>query len=266
MRKNFHKNIGGRVRSTSWQGVSKWYNRLTEGGQGHYYHQRIIIPGVLRLLNLSPNIQYTNPKILDLGCGNGVLAKSLPDKVEYLGVDLSPALIAEARRTDKNPLHKYLVADGTKPLTIPTDFTHATMILSLQNMNNASGVIANTSRHLMTGGALVIILNHPMFRIPRQSSWGIEPGRKIQYRRIDKYLSPMAIPVRMNPSDPMSEETMSYHLPLSEYSKMLNSSGFLIERIEEWTSDKESEGSAARMENRSRSEIPLFMAIVAIKK
>jgi hypothetical protein len=46
---------------------------------------------------------------------------------------------------------------------------------------------------------------------------------------------------------------------------MLKDAGFVIDTIEEWTSDKESEGRAGKMENRSRAEIPLFMAIKAIK-
>lgn len=75
----------------------------------------------------------------------------------------------------------------------------------------------------------------------------------------------MDIPINMNPSDRGSEVTMSYHFPLSSYSKMLKDAGFVIELIEEWTSDKESQGKAARMENRSRSEIPLFLAIKAKK-
>ena len=59
---------------------------------------------------------------------------------------------------------------------------------------------------------------------------------------------------------------MSYHNSLSAYSKMLKDAGFIIDLIEEWASDRESEGSAARMENRSRSEIPLFLAVKAVKK
>ena len=111
-----------------------------------------------------------------------------------------------------------------------------------------------------------MVLNHPAYRIPRQSSWGIDDARKIQYRRIDKYMSPMDIPINMNPSDRSSPITMSYHYPISTYSKMLKDAGFVIDLIEEWTSDKESEGRAARMENRSRAEIPLFLAIKAVKK
>jgi ubiquinone/menaquinone biosynthesis C-methylase UbiE len=248
-------------RSTSWEGVSKWYNKVTEYGRGHYYHQHVVIPGVLKLLNLSPQ-----SKVLDLACGNGVLAKSLSNGVECLGVDLSDNLVQVAKNEDKNPKHGYLTADVSRPLTIPVDFTHTAVILALQNIATPSGVIGNAARHMASGGKLVIVLNHPMFRIPRQSSWGTEEKRKIQYRRVDRYLSPMTIPIKANPSNPQSQTTLSYHLPLSAYSKMLNASGFTIELIEEWASDKESEGRAAKMENRSRDEFPLFMAIVAVKK
>jgi hypothetical protein len=46
---------------------------------------------------------------------------------------------------------------------------------------------------------------------------------------------------------------------------MLNKAGFMIAKIEEWTSDKESEGKTAKQENRARAEFPLFMAIQAQK-
>ncbi len=251
---------------SSWQKVAPWYNKITEGGRGHYYHQHVIIPGVLRLLELNLKSQISNLKLLDLACGNGVLAKAIPEDIEYLGIDNAPSLINEAKRTDRNPNHKYLIADVTKPLSVPSGFTHATIILALQNIQNPEKALQNTSDHLLQGSVLCVVLNHPAFRIPRQSSWGIDEGRKIQYRRVDKYMTPMDIPINMNPSDRNSPITMSYHYPLSTYSKMLRDTGFTIDLIEEWTSDKESEGQAARMENRSRSEIPLFMAIKAVKK
>ena len=57
--------------------------------------------------------------------------------------------------------------------------------------------------------------------------------------------------------------TWSFHQPLSTYTKMLADNHFVIENLEEWTSDKESVGKASRMENRSRAEFPLFLAIAA---
>lgn len=269
-------NLPMKRNSTSWQKVAPWYNRITDQGRGHYYHQHVVIPGVLRLLGFNSKFSILNSKLLDLACGNGVLARSLPKSIKYTGIDIAVDLIKTAKNEDKNYNHKYLIGDVTKPLPLrgasnaarlgEGGFTHATIILALQNIADPATVFENAAEHLLTRGPLVIVLNHPMFRIPRQSSWGIDEARKIQYRRVDKYMSPMEIPVMTNPSDPNSSHTISYHFPLSDYSKMLKDAGFVIELIEEWTSDKESEGHTRRMENRSRAEIPLFMAILAVKK
>jgi hypothetical protein len=70
----------------------------------------------------------------------------------------------------------------------------------------------------------------------------------------------------MNPSQQeRSETTWSFHHPLSYYSKCLYENGFVILKIEEWISDKKSEGKRAAMENQSRKEIPLFLTILAKK-
>ena len=146
-------------------------------------------------------------------------------------------------------------------------FDKAAIVLALQNIEQAENVIINAAKHLKKGGQLAIILNHPSFRIPRQSGWRIDEENKQQQRFINRYLSPLKIPIDMNPSEKNQEQnkkiTWSFHHSLQDYSQMLFQAGFVIEKIEEWSSDKESTGKAAKMENRARTEIPLFMAISA---
>lgn len=245
---------------TSWEKESSSYADLTKGS-GHYYHEHIVIPGVVRLLSLKDG-----SKLLDLGCGSGVLGRQLKPNRSYLGIDVSPGLIEEAKKLDHQPDHDYIIRDSTKPLSIARDFTHAALVLSLQNMRDQSMVIKNVSEHLVPGGILVIVLNHPCFRIPRQSSWGIDEVNKIQYRKINRYLTPIEIPITMHPGRRNSPITWSYHEPVSFYSQTLKDFGFVIETIEEWASDKNSVGDAAKMENRARSEFPLFLTIKAVKK
>lgn len=260
MQKNYPKN-----KNTSWNKVAGWYQKITADG-GHYYHKNLIIPNVLRLLGITPNQTLDSKfQILDLGCGNGVLAKSLPKGVNYTGIDLSENLIRSAKYENKNKSAKFIKADITKPLNLSEKYSHAVVILALQNVSDPFSVFQNAKYSLNTNGHLIIVLNHPMFRIPRQTSWGEDTDRKIQYRRVDKYMSPMNIPIKMNPSKWNSEETTSYHFPLNDYSKMLKDSGFVIELIEEWTSDKVSQGKFKKSEDRARNEIPLFMTIVAKK-
>lgn len=248
---------------TSWEKVSGWYDKAV-GSTGHYYHEKIVIPGVCKLLDFEGVEQ---PSLLDLACGQGILSRFIPKTVDYIGVDISPSLIESAKRQAVNKKHRFFVSDITKPLKIEThDFSHATIILALQNLQAGAEAIQNAARHLRKDGELLIVLNHPYYRIPRQSSWGVDKDKKIQYRRVDSYLSPMEIPIQAHPGKgAASEMTWSYHHPLSAYTRWLFDAGFLIAEIQEWCSDKTSEGGAAKMENKARLEFPLFMIIRALK-
>ena len=245
--------------STSWEPVEKWYHGLV-GEEGHYYHRQIILPGVLKLMG-QPSA------VLDLACGTGVLARHLPTDAVYTGVDAAPSLIKAAKDHTKNPKHDFFIADITKPLKLKRqDYSHATIILALQNLEFPEQAIINAYKHLRPQGTLILVLNHPCFRIPRQSSWQVDESKKIQYRRIDRYYTDMKIPIHAHPSQGGESQTsLSFHHPLSAYSQWLFKAGFYIEIIEEWCSDKISTGKAAKMENRSREEFPLFMAIRAVK-
>lgn len=250
--------------STSWQPASSWYNGAV-GSSGHYYHQSIILPKVLELCHFSEN---ESQAVLDLACGQGVFSRAIPKHVTYTGIDISPSLITSAKKYPHPTHHRFLKGDITQklPLKETEFFTHAVLILALQNIENPLAVFKNASYSLKPHGCFIIVLNHPCFRIPRQSSWQIDETQKIQYRRIDRYMSPLKVPINTHPSQGKdSSTTFSFHNPLSDYSKMLNEAGFAIQLIDEWCSNKESEGKMAKMENRSRQEIPLFMAIVAKK-
>jgi ubiquinone/menaquinone biosynthesis C-methylase UbiE len=246
---------------TSWQNVSDWYEKVV-GREGHYYHQQVILPGSLLLLDLKKD-----SSLLDLACGQGVLARHIPQEMYYAGLDSSPALINQAKRLDKNKRHINSVADVSRKLPIDKDdFTHASVILALQNIKNPAGVIENAHRHLKKGGEFLLVINHPYFRIPRQSRWDVDRQNKVQYRRIDRYMTHLAIPITTHPGHgEKSEITWSYHVPLSEYAQILAKNGFVIEKLDEWISDKHSVGDTAKMENRARQEFPLFMALLARK-
>lgn len=249
------------AQNTSWQNVHRWYAESV-GNRGQYYHEHVVLPGALKLLALNEH-----SKLLDVGCGQGVLSRQIPKETFYVGIDAAQGLVDEARRLDRRPNHRFFVTDATQPYPFEeNDFTHAAILLALQNMQKGDVCIQNTASHLRHNGKLLLVLNHPCFRIPRQSGWGIDATKKLQYRRVDRYLSPIMIPITMNPGQKeKSPVTWSFHFPLHTYFTWLNSAGMAVTAIEEWASDKESDGKAAKMENRSRAEFPLFLAILAQK-
>lgn len=251
-------------KKTSWEGVHDWYSHLV-GNQGHYYHQYVILPKVTEILG---KLKEKPSTFLDLACGQGILARSLPESVEYWGVDLSESLIREAKKLDIKKKRNFLVADITKDFQLPIkQFDFATIILAIQDVADPEGAIKQASCYLKKGGHLLIVMNHPCFRIPRQTAWGIDEPKKLQYRRVDGYLRPNTIPIQTAPGKGAGSPTVSYtHYPLSSYSKWLNNNSLVIEVLDEWVSEKASEGPKKRMEDRARSEFPLFLCILAKKE
>lgn len=246
---------------TSWENVHSWYKNSV-GDKGQHYHQKVILP---RLANCMA--KHGVRSLLDLGCGSGVLERHLQKGIRYCGVDLSRSLVAEAKKRAKSKEHQFMTADITKPLTIEADeFDAASIVLALQNLEKPAEAFANAHQHLGAGGRLYLVINHPCFRIPRQSFWHLNPEKKSRARCIERYMSSMKIPIKAHPSQgEESPVTWSFHHPLSSYFDWLQQKGFYIESLEEWCSDKQSQGKYAKGENRSRAEIPLFMFIVARK-
>lgn len=246
--------------TTSWGKVAPWYNKLV-GNTGHYYHENVIFPNLKKIYQ-----PKNHDKVLDIGCGQGVYGRLLPSQVDYTGIDLSKELIAEAKKLDRANSHAYYVADATHALPVQSDsYDLAISILALQNMKDASNSIGEMAKAVKVGGKIILVLNHPAFRIPRQSSWEVDEKNKLEYRRINRYLSPLEIPINAHPGIKNSAVTWSYHQPISYYTNALTKANCSITNLEEWVSNKESEGKAKKMENRARAEFPLFLCLVATK-
>jgi ubiquinone/menaquinone biosynthesis C-methylase UbiE len=244
---------------TSWEAAGHWYDAAV-GEKGHFYHQHLIFPNVLRILDL-----HEKDRLLDIGCGQGVFARHIPRGVEYVGVDIASSLLQAANKYQKPEGCQFLKMDVTKPWAkLQKNFTHAACILVLQNIREPKAVFAELAKTLLPNGRAVFVLNHPAFRIPRQSRWGFDEKTKTQTRELFSYMSPQEIPIVTHPGK--SEEiTWSFHFPISFYTKLSHKFGFVIETIEEWCSPKKSQGGAARREDRARKEFPLFLALTVRK-
>jgi ubiquinone/menaquinone biosynthesis C-methylase UbiE len=245
-------------KDTSWNEVAGWYDQLI-GEKGSDYHQNVIIPGALKMLD-----PKKGEKVLDIGCGQGVFTRKLAAAgAEVTGIDAAPNLIKTAQT--RSPNIKYLVADAAK-LTMFNDgnFDVVSCIMAIMNMEPLAAVMAEMGRVLKPAGRLLLVMNHPCFRIPRQSGWGFDENRKLQYRRIDSYISEMKIPIQMHPGYNPNIHTWTFHRPISAYVKLLAENGFAVNQLEEWTSHRKSlVGAKQRAEDRARDEIPIFLALGA---
>lgn len=246
---------------TSWEKSADWYDRII-GAQGSELYQRIVIPCALDMLR-----PRRDESILDLGCGQGVFTRALSEHgAKVTGLDASTSLVRRAQEYPSPTPIRYLTRDAAD-LKDLGPFDAVSSILAIQNMEHLDKVCLSAARVLRTGGRMLWVLNHPCFRIPRQTAWEFDEERKVQYRRVDAYSSPMSIPIVMHPGQAQSESTTSFHKSLTDLMHCAFSAGFLLAGFEEWHSDKQSQpGPRARAENRARDEFPLFLGMLWAKR
>ncbi len=246
--------------TTDWSDVADWYDELV-GESGSEYHREVVLPGVVRLLGLA-----AGEMALDVACGQGVLCRLLHAKgVQAVGVDAAGQLIRLARERS-DPAIQFHVGDVRDLKFLPENrFTAAACILAIQNIQPVQGVFESVRRALVPGGRFVMVMMHPAFRGPKYTSWGWEDA-KVQYRRVERYLLPRKEPIMTHPGKDPKSYTWTFHRPIQSYVKSLRSAGLLVDAMEEWASHKVSEpGPRAAAENLARKEIPMFMAIRALK-
>lgn len=247
--------------NTTWGNVADWYDELLSGDDT--YQARVILPNLLRLL--APQ----GKKIIDIACGQGFFSKAFAEAgADVVGVDISPNLIAIAKKNVNENLKFEVSPAHNMPFVPDESFEGAMIVLAVQNIKEMAETFKETARTLTKGGKFVMVLNHPCFRIPKQSHWGFDEGENVQYRRIDTYNSSFSVDVDMTPGEKTDKvKTVSFHRPLQDYFKALSSAGFVVTGLEEWISHKKSEaGPRARVEDQARKEFPMFLTIVAEKQ
>lgn len=248
-------------KTTSWGGVAHWYDALLAGGDT--YQARVILPNILRAMAIKKG-----EKVLDLACGTGFFARAFfQEGADATGVDIGKQLILIAKKESPKEI-KYF-PHSAEDLSLFEDnlFEKIAIVLAIQNIEAPHKVFKECARVLKPRGKLFIVLNHPAFRIPKASAWGIDPETKTQYRRIDSYMSESKVEIEMNPSKRDSKTTISFHRPLQYYFKTLANNGFVVARLEEWLSHRESEkGPRKNAEDKARKEIPLFLFLEILKR
>ncbi len=250
--------------SRSWDPVADWYIGWV-GAEGSEHHRKLAIPAALELLG-----DVQGQHILDIGCGTAALARHVIRRgARYTGVDTSRRLLSFARRHNRRAC-TFLHADATR---LPAAqgpgagaFDAAVFLLSIQDIEPLAAAVAGAAWAVRPGGRVVILMTHPCFRVPRQSGWGWDASRRLQYRRVDRYLTPLAVPMKTYGDRGHRSATRSHHRPLETYFNVLSDHGLHVCAVRELAAPEDPVGRARRPEERrANAEIPLFLGIAAVK-
>jgi ubiquinone/menaquinone biosynthesis C-methylase UbiE len=248
-------------KDTSWGAVAKWYEGVVANDDS--YQAKVIAPNLLRLMDL-----HEGDKVLDLACGTGFFSNNFAKIVgakNISGVDIGKQLISIAKKNNPEIDFKVSSADNLAFFS-ENYFDKAVVVLAIQNIEEVKSMLSELNRVLKDNGSIYVVMNHPAFRIPKRSSWGFDEVSLQQYRRIDGYLRESKEEIDMKPGSSQNiksdQLTVTFHRPLQFYTKLFAATGFVVAKLEEWISHKNSQsGPRQKEEDRMRSEIPLFLFI-----
>ncbi len=216
--------------STSWGHVAPWYDQSVESPDS--YQQGLILPNLLRLMDIKKD-----ERLLDIACGQGMFSREFAHSgATVSGTDISSELIDIAEDKSRNLNANFYVAPANdQRMILDADFDKAACVLALQDIDDLSGTLKEAHRALKPGGLFYAVINHPAFRIPKRSAWGIDDAKRIQFRREDEYMSEARIRLDVHPGSKIKDaETTYFHRPLQVFFKALEKAGFVVVRLEEW--------------------------------
>ena len=253
-----------------WEELSDWYDQK-QGETGDLWHRALIDPGLLKVIG-----NCRGKDVLDLGCGNGYLSRRLARRgAKVTGVDSSQRMIRNARARDPKNLLKieYVRASAGRMKGVPSrrfDLVFANM--SLMDMEDAEGAIAEVARVLKHGGRFVASISHPCFDIMSNSSWVAEKTfyrPRVVYRKVRGYREPFSEDAQWNLPGDKKGYTTSFHRPLGWYAKVLRRNGLAITALEEPAPSKEfieeEQKQQGDLDGEGFQQVPLHLVIEALR-
>jgi ubiquinone/menaquinone biosynthesis C-methylase UbiE len=197
-----------------------WIDGFTNGADPEYVEQ--IIPLAVEEL-------AGRTHVLDLGCGDGQIARALASQgSEVLGVDPTQLHIDIARERGGGP--RYLLGGATEIPANDNTFDAVVACLVFEHIDQMDEAMTEVARVLKPQGQFSFFLNHPLLQTPG-SGWIddhiIDPPE--QYWRIGPYL------VETESIEEVEKDIYIrfIHRPLSRYVNALIANGLSLERMVE---------------------------------
>ena len=205
-----------------------------------------------RFLDLLPPATAVSGVTLDVGCGEGRLPRDLRARgYRVVGIDVSPTLIEHARAAD--PDGDYRIADAAGLPVADGSVSLVTAFMSLHDVDDMDGAVAEIARVLEPGGRLCAAVVHPVNSAGTFES--SEPDAQFVIR--DSYFEER-IYADVVERDGLRMTFTGRHRTLERYFAALEPMGLLADRVVEIADTGAPPGSRWQ-------RLPLFLHLRAVK-
>ncbi|MBN1975298.1 MAG: methyltransferase domain-containing protein [Sedimentisphaerales bacterium] len=204
-----------------WDNISKIrYNQIIDGKDISYRY--VILPCVLDLAKKS-----NFSKVIDIGCGTGVLTSMLAKRSnKVLAIDISPKSIEITKshcKKQKNILFNTISIEDYAFKCKSQTFTLAIANMTIMTCLNLFSFLKAIEKLLIKGGTFIMTGIHPCFW---PQYWGYDKAKWFDYKKEIIIEAPFRIS-----KDITEYKTTHIHRPLDMYINMLIRCGFIINKI-----------------------------------
>jgi ubiquinone/menaquinone biosynthesis C-methylase UbiE len=210
--------------SSVWNGASEdWVDFVRTGKD--YSRDFVNNPAAFRLIG---NVR--NKAVLDMACGEGYNTRILARKGAIVtGIDSSEKLLDSAKSEDRrNPLgitYHLMNASHLKGLD-NCSFDIVACFMALHDIENYDSAVAEASRVLKQGGRFIFSIPHPCFEDMEVNG--------VKVNAAEKYFGNIKYPLYWTMERLRRPfMTVSFHRPLTDYSRVLAKNHFLTIRLVE---------------------------------
>ncbi|MEI6830742.1 MAG: class I SAM-dependent methyltransferase [Synechococcaceae cyanobacterium ELA445] len=207
-----------------WDMVAKSRDDQLRSGLDVSYDQ-VLSPAILQLIQAK-----SSHRVLDVGCGSGVLA----ERIAYLaqsvvGVDPSQKSIALARASTLRPANTEYISESIEAYSDNYQgefFDIAIANMVLQDAADLTAVLDSVARVLRCDGTFVCTITHPCFW---PAYWGYDRCEWFDYGKeiaIDA-------PFRISSVEEPVGRTTHFHRPLGQYVTAFHDTNFQVDSLVE---------------------------------
>jgi SAM-dependent methyltransferase len=204
---------------TLWERHAGWWQQEHADGADLEYSEQIL-PLVARHLR-------TARRVLDIGCGEGQVARHLATLgVEVVGLDPTPTQIRVARDRGGGP--RYASARAEALPCRSGSFDAVLLCLAIEHVDAFEAAIRDLTRVLEPGGRFVFVLCHPLLQAPG-AAWIDDRVDGTHYWKIGSYSRDQRFVDEVAPGVALE----FFHRPLSRYVHAMGAAGLLTDDMEE---------------------------------
>ncbi len=247
---------------STWDKMAQYW--VSPEDEGEYHHTVIILPEVYRLLDAQEN-----ESILDVGCGEGTIARHLAKLgVKVTGIDISKMIDRAKEREERYKLGiKYIkmAAEDLEKEFGNDTFDKVVCNMALMDIANYETTIKNISTVLKGGGIFVFSIAHPAFAWPATTSMRVptdsqrnEDKRKISLDYFDE--RPTLLQFGWN------VPSLAFPRPISKYVNALVKNNLEIIAMSEPKASEEIVEKYPRQAYMDNDTLPDFLMIKTKKK